>query len=918
VLVGEESALLGRLVRAMESRGARTLRRDPADPRGALADAGHVAGVVDLTPLATTIEEAMDAAAVQAVAVDACRTTLGLAQAVAAAEVPPTLVVVTRGSQAVGSPGVTQPQQAAVWGLRTVAALEHPGARWRAVDLDPDAPPGEAEALADELLSADGEDEVTHRGGGRYVARLVPDHSTRHQRGPVPAVELHVRERGLLESLGLRSQERRAPGPGEVEIELRATGLNFRDVLNALGLYPGEPGPLGDEGAGVVRAVGPGVREFLVGDAVMGFAPGSFRSFVTVPSSLVVRKPPALSFEEAAAVPVAFLTADYAFDALAGLRRGQSVLIHAAAGGVGLAAVNLARDRGAIVFVTAGSEAKREYLRALGVPHVMDSRSLAFVEEVLAATEGQGVDVVLNSLAGEFIPASLGVTRRGGTFVEIGRTRIWSEEQVAALGRDIRYHVLFLGDLRTREPEPLRERLCALVDRLAAGQLGMPPVRVFPLESAPSAFRFMAQARHIGKIVVTHAHGEARAVDGTCLVTGGFGALGLQAARSLADAGARALVLLGRRAPGEAALAAARELEQRELIVRMAVADVADGVALENALAAALDGLPPLRIVVHAAGTLQDAMLLDQDERHLEVTFRPKVAGAWNLHRLTRHAPIDSFVLFSAGAALLGAPAQANYAAANAVLDAFASYRRAQGLPALSIDWGAWSGVGMAARLDDRHRLRMDERGLGTISPEEGGALLVSLLAEQGARVAVLPARWERYLQASAPRVPPLLRELAGAAEGTAAGRGETSRPPLVAQLREAAESRRRGLLLAHLQRLAVRVLGASPDATIDPARPLRELGLDSLMAVELRNWLARDTENPLPATLLFDHPTLDGLADYLMDAVLGRRGSGPVGAEPVAAEPAVAARAVASLTDDEAERALLAELESLGGGERG
>jgi acyl carrier protein len=317
--------------------------------------------------------------------------------------------------------------------------------------------------------------------------------------------------------------------------------------------------------------------------------------------------------------------------------------------------------------------------------------------------------------------------------------------------------------------------------------------------------------------------------------------------------------------------------------------------------------------VVHAAGTLDDAVLLDQDARRFEATFAPKVAGAWNLHRLTRHRSLDFFVLFSAGAALLGSPAQANYAAANAVLDALASYRRAQGLPALSIDWGAWSGVGMAARLDERDRRRMAERGLDTIAPEEGGALLVALAASTRTRVAVLPARWDRYLRASAGRTPRLLQELAGARPTAALGPEEKQERPLLTRLREAPESRRRGLLLAHLQRLAVRVLGVAPDQALDPIRLLREMGLDSLMAVELRNGLARDIETRLPATLLFDHPTLDGLAHHLLASVPGLRSEDRPG--PEAGAPP---HGIASLSEDEAERALLNELESLRGGDRG
>jgi hypothetical protein len=301
-------------------------------------------------------------------------------------------------------------------------------------------------------------------------------------------------------------------------------------------------------------------------------------------------------------------------------------------------------------------------------------------------------------------------------------------------------------------------------------------------------------------------------------------------------------------------------------------------------------------------------VLLDQDARRFEATFAPKVAGAWNLHRLTRHSSLDFFVLFSAGAALLGSPAQANYAAANAVLDALASYRRAQGLPALSIDWGVWSGVGMAARLDERDRRRMAERGLDTIAPEEGGALLVALAASTRTRVAVLPARWDRYLQTSAGRTPRLLHELAGARPTAAPGHEERQERPLVTRLREAPVSGRRGLLLAHLQRLAVRVLGVAPDLVLDPIRPLREMGLDSLMAVELRNCLARDIETRLPATLLFDYPCLDALANQVIRTL----GGDPSPGGPPAPEPApddTGRRRVEALTDVEAEAELMREL---------
>ena len=371
----------------------------------------------------------------------------------------------------------------------------------------------------------------------------------------MPALQLVNASPGTLDGLELRPLTRRPPGPGEVEIEVKAVGLNFKDVLNALDLYPGDPGPLGSECAGVVTAVGPGVQGLAPGAPVVAIAAGSFATHVTTRADLVAPKPRDWTFEEAAAVPVAFVTAWYCLRSVANLRAGERVLIHAAAGGVGLAAVRVARALGAEVFATAGTPAKRAHLAALGARHVMDSRTATFADEILARTDGRGVDVVLNSLSGDAIAESLRALAPAGRFLEIGKRGVWTATDVARLRPDASYHVIDWGEVAAVSPATIRTVLDSVLEACRSGVLTPLPRRAFALDRVSEAFRHMAQARHIGKVVVTvPARPGASAPftirpDATYLVTGGLGGLGLEVARWLTDRGARALALVGRRAP---------------------------------------------------------------------------------------------------------------------------------------------------------------------------------------------------------------------------------------------------------------------------------------------------------------------------------------------------------------------------------
>ncbi|MEE8525458.1 MAG: polyketide synthase dehydratase domain-containing protein, partial [Thermoanaerobaculia bacterium] len=436
-------------------------------------------GVVHLWGLEDVPEDGLTAAALARAQELGCGSVLHLVQALArsAGRRPSGLWLVTRGAQAIAGERLPAAgmAQAPLWGLGRVLPHEHPELDCRRIDLDPAAMEDEARALWAEIRSPDREDQVAFRGDQRHVARLAR-WSSADGRGshrlelPDGPFRLEISDRGTLDNLAFQPASRRSPGSGEVEIRVRAAGLNFRDVLNVLGMYPGDPGPPGLECAGEVVAIGDAVEDLEVGDAVLGIAPQCFSDFATTRAPLVVRKPAALSFEEAATVPIAFLTAAFCLRELARMAPGERVLIHAAAGGVGMAAVQLAQRCGAEVFATA-SPGKWPALHALGVRHTMSSRTLDFAAEVMERTEGRGVDLVLNSLADEFIAKSLAVLAPDGRFVEIGKRGIWDRQKVARERADVTYSVFDLAELSLREPQRIQVMLSQLMTEFEDGAL---------------------------------------------------------------------------------------------------------------------------------------------------------------------------------------------------------------------------------------------------------------------------------------------------------------------------------------------------------------------------------------------------------------------------------------------------------------
>ncbi len=773
--------------------------------------------------------------------------TLGLLQGWLAREelADARLMVVTRRGVAVGDEAADL-AVAPSWGLVRSAQSEHPG-RFLLVDTD-DA--GDTPDWA--ALAGLGEPQLAVRDGRALAPRLVPAAPGAPAGG---AWRLGIERKGSLEDLAVvPSTGDRPLGTGEVRIAVRAAGLNFRDVLIALGLYPGDA-PLGSEAAGVVVEVGAGVTDLAPGDRVLGVVLDAFGPLAVADRRMVVPMPAGWSFAQAAAVPIVYLTAYYGLVDLAGLGRGERVLVHAAAGGVGMAAVQLARHLGAEVYATA-SPPKWAAVGDLGVPaeRIASSRDLAFRERF-----GR-VDVVLNALAGEFIDASLDLLGPGGRFVEMGKADLRDPVAVAAERPGVRYRSY---DLFEAGPERIQQMLAEVVGLFEAGVLTPAPVRTWDVRRGAEAFRFLREGRNTGKVVLTVP--APLDPEGTVLVTGGTGGLGAVFARHLAGVyGARRLLLVSRRgpaAPGAAELVA--ELEGLGCTVRVAACDVAD----RDQLAGLLGSLEhPLTAVVHAAGVLDDGVVEALTPQRLQRVAGPKAEAARHLHELTAGSELSAFVLFSSVAALVGSPGQGNYAAANAYLDALAAHRRAEGLPATSLAWGLWADAGMAGELDEAAVARWARTGIAAIPTDLGLELFDR--AQQADDALLAPVRVDQgalRAQARAGTLSALLRGLVRAPARPDTGTTSLSLGQRLAGV-PAAERHKIALELVRAQ--VAGVLGHESGSAIEPDRAFKELGFDSLAAVELRNRLTRASGVRLPSTLVFNYPTSDAVAGLLLTKV--------------------------------------------------
>ncbi|MDB5591095.1 type I polyketide synthase [Enterovirga sp.] len=750
------------------------------------------------------------------------------------------------------------------------------------------APESAAETLRALLAVPQTETDILVSDEGARALRFLPIDRAAGG-GKVESTGASRLERGSsggLSGLSWRVAEAPAPGPGEVQIAVEATGLNFRDVMWAMSLLPDDiledgyaGASLGLECAGRVSAVGSGVDRFRPGDRVVAFSPSAFSSSVAVPQSVVAPVPAGWSTEAAAGIPVAFLTAFYSLVTLGQLKRGDWVLVHGAAGGVGLAAIQIARWRGATVVATAGSPEKRGLLRALGVEHVLNSRSAAFADD-LKTIRRKGVDIVLNSLSGEAMERGLSTLAPFGRFIELGKRDYVANTQIGL--RPFRRNLSYFGvdvDQLLSDRDRASEIFGEVMKLFEAGEFTPLPYRVFSASETLDAFRLMQQSGHVGKILLRPPQEPAAArrsepftvaSDRTHLVTGGFGGFGLEAARWLADRGAKHLVLVGRSGPAAAdAHALVAELRARGVEVLAEACDVADEAALGALLLKVQGAMPPLAGILHGAMVLDDGLIANLTADQLSRVLRPKVEGARLLDRFLADTPLDYFVMFSSVTTFIGNPGQGAYVAANAYLEGLARLRRERGQPGLALAWGAISDVGVLARQKGLAEALSKRVGVRAMPARDALDLMAKALAETGsspdrAVVAIGSLDWgaaRRLPALGSPTFAALTRDggVSEAAERESIDLKalmETQSPELV----------RKRVLEVIVEEIATVLRVPKQDVT--PGKRLSETGLDSLMAIELATALQDRLGLDAPPTGSVGAMTTAGLADHIIGFV--------------------------------------------------
>lgn len=778
--------------------------------------------------------------------------------------------------------GVTNLASAPLIGLVRVAINEHSQYRWTVVDLDAAAPEDQAMAVAMEILGGDSEQEVAYRDGQRWVNRLVnvqPDQLP-HRNFPAVAPDgtpkpfrLQTGKPGILTNLTWNETSRREPGSNEIEVQIHAGGINFRDVMKALAMYPGNPVDLlwfGDDFSGTVVRVGENVHDLKVGDDVAGMAPYSFRSFSTIDRRMAFKKPNRLTHEEAATLATVFLTSHYALNHLARVSKGERILIHAGTGGVGQAAIQIAQHHDLEIFATAGTDEKRQMLREMGVQHVMNSRTLDFADEIMRITDGAGVDVVLNSLAGEFIPKNFSVLAPFGRFLEIGKVDVYGNTRIGLepLRNNISYFVIDLAQHLESKTDYVASMFDELLPRFESGDYQPLTHKTFPIADVVDAFRYMAQGKHIGKNVLRFDSADVEIGpntddddvfrgDASYLIVGGAGGFGLEVAKWMTRHGAKNLVLMSRSGPpDDAAHQSIASMIEQGVSVTDARGDVTNLDDVRRVVKQASDTLP-LAGVIHGAMVLDDRFMVDLDETSFSKVLDPKMLGAWNLHQATIDHRLDHFISFSSFSTIIGGAKQSNYNAGNFFLDALSHYRRHLGLPSLTINWSSLSGAGFVER-NEKTAKYLDKLGMKALQLEEAFAVLRTMLSKDPVQIAACRADWQSFA-----RLSPLVatsnsfRDLVEAQSGSDSG--GSLRPRLLA----ATASERSTLLVEFVTSQVAEVFGVDP-AKIDPDTSLTNLGLDSLMAIDLINRIESEFGENLPMGSVLRGPNLNELAEIL------------------------------------------------------
>jgi len=814
----------------------------------------------------------------------------------------PEIWMITSGAQSVGGiPTTIQLSQAGLRGVNRVIINEFPVFNSTMVDFSHPVLESEIDAFIEEILAGDNEDEIAFRGKKRFINRLeristenIAQQALRKVSAGDSAYTLTIDDYGVLDNLVVRETSRREPGEDEVEVNIMASALNFRDIMLSMGLLSDDAirgglfgKTMGLECAGIVTAVGKDVLDVKVGDEVMATAPSCLGKFAYPKACHVVQKPENISFPEAATLPVVYVTAYYSLVHLCRIRKGEKILIHAAAGGVGIAAIHIANAAGAEIYATVGNEEKRNYVESIGVKpeHIFNSRTLEFADQLMELTGGEGVDIVLNSLSGEAIYKSIRCLSPYGRFVEIGKTDIYRNSKLGLqpFGNNLAYFGVDVDRLFKQKDQFSGELFQEAIDFFVDNKFPVHPSVVFPMSEIRDAFQFMAGARHIGKIVI-HMEGELRVAPpkeirfkekASYLITGGCSGFGLAVADWMTTKGAKHLVLMSRSGPrSDDEKKIIESMRGRGVNIMIAKGDVSNRDDVNRIMGEVKDKMPPLKGLQHAAMVLDDGSIPEIDrDRYLKV-FKPKSIGCWLLHEATQEMEMDHFVLYSSISSIYGNPGQVSYVAGNSFLENFAHFRRSRGMVAMTINWGVLGDVGFVARSGNVGGL-LYKQGWKTFTLKQSTDILEQMLLTNPIQRVATDSDWEMVgnfypHSCETSRFGHLIKEKELSAVSTS-GSGDGG---LIAVLKELDKEEQSDILVTHLRDTFARVLGSSAEK-VDPSEPVTKYGLDSLMANQIRNWIQGSMAVDYSMMRIMKGPSLSEMAKQILEEMNGQLSSG-------------------------------------------
>ena len=802
------------------------------------------------------------------------------------------LLVSQNGQIVTASDRATNLNLSPLWGMSQLIKNEFPNIQCRCIDLDDKLSFSKHNDWFDYFIS-DNSTDIAFRQNSIFVkklSRFIPkEHEgtlqTEHVSTEHP-VYLDMLNKGQLDSFIYRETMRQEPSLDEVEIKVHYSALNFKDILKAYGTISSEVtadtyygSTIGMELTGKITRVGENVTNFEVGDEVVATAVGAFRSYVTVSEKHVLHKPKDVKLE-GFFIHANFLTAYHGLINIADIKSTDKILIHSATGGLGLAAIQIAQWKGAEVFATAGTQEKRDYLSSLGIEHVMDSRSLDFVEQIRTLTQGRGIDIVLNALSGEALRQSFNLLASHGKFIEVGKKDIGDNANLpmAPFNRNVTFSALDMDRIYADKLELMLPVLQKIKTGFQDGIFRELPTTIFKANEISDAFRHMAQAKHIGKIVVsfdnetvdvipTNQQDDIYEPNATYIITGGTSGFGLELAKWMGNKNIGKLLLLSRSgAATDEAKKVVSSLEEKGITVETPKIDISDHDSVNTLIDSLSASSIPIKGIFHGAMVLDDGLLKDMDATRYKRVMLPKISGALNLYEACKTLQLDFFVMFSSIASLVGNRGQANYIAANSFLDEFAHSLRTKDFPGITINWGVLAETGVAARNNEVSELLARE-GIHGLTNEQALTALDKIILMQKTQAGILNVDWKKWGE-SDPNRKTLTRFRNLMDEGADSDAVNKKALHLAENLAALPVEEQLNYIETALQETVAKILKLTPNK-IDVNQDIGTLGIDSLMFMELA-LTAQDTFGITLTTMeLMKEPVISDFAKTVLDKLL-------------------------------------------------